>query len=295
MDAYSDYLNKDSSKYSTIPLLTALSQSKKDAQSTICPDYTQSLILWEELCIVYERLGKHREVLYVYVNVIRDYSTAEAYCISQIMDDTPFSNINERRDRVKSFLLHPHMATLSEKHIVILNNLLLLLLYLILERDILYTNAEENNTGSVTQDSVTLRQMACTREGVNQYISQFLLRYVSILNTKEVLNVLPDNYPLKYLAGYLQIVAKHSLFTKLKAKYEVSLLSKECLLYQLNSSGLKQRFVYINSARLCSICRKPLYSSTSAMYYSVFPSLTVAHFKCVSSNNLDPIRQVPFK
>mmetsp|Transcript_4064 Transcript_4064/g.9554 ORF Transcript_4064/g.9554 Transcript_4064/m.9554 type:complete len:1048 (-) Transcript_4064:234-3377(-) len=190
--------------------------------------------LYEEMVILYARLGLHKSVLQTYVHDLKDFNGAEKYCL-----DT--GGVNEG-EQVGTSGDNPGPAELLN---------LLLRIYL------------KNIDGDAPLDSEQSVQ--------SQYgLYQLLANCSEYLDPIETLKLIPEEMPLDTLSSYLETVMRACVSKRRNAQIVSKLVRAERLQTKLQHLEAKRKYFTIDTKTECAVCHKKIGDS----YFSAYPPKT---------------------
>jgi tetratricopeptide (TPR) repeat protein len=118
-----------------------------------------------------------------------------------------------------------------------------------------------------------------------------LERHAFVMPPAEVLEIIPQTFPVAKLARYLTRVSQHSIHRSRDLKIVKSLAKVENLNTRLSRISLQSRSVTIAKERTCPKCGHKI----GDRVFATFPNGTVVHFKCFSDKNVDPVSRIDFR
>ncbi|CAK9806752.1 Vam6/Vps39-like protein [Anthophora plagiata] len=204
--------------------------------------------LFEERAIILTRLGRHQQVLSIYINLLNDIEMATKYCDYVYTKYQDLSTADKQKqtngaDEVFTMLIQQLLKPDSE--------------------GVLMTVCSPETQRTLQPDL----EMAL----------ELLEKHASKINPLKALEVLPDTVPIGRIKHFLEVSLQEKLNARRGIQVLKSLLCAEHLQVQEQRMHYESQSVLMTEFNICSVCKKR-FGNQSA--FARYPSGDLVHYSC---------------
>ncbi|XP_031839789.1 vacuolar protein sorting 39 [Nomia melanderi] len=204
--------------------------------------------LFEERAIILGRLGRHQQVISIYINLLNDIPKAIEYCQNVYTKYQSLSNAEKQKQ------------TDGAEEI-----------YLILIQQLLKPDDKEV---LMTGCSPELQR---TAQPDLEMALQLLEKHASKINPLKALDVLPDTVPIGRIKHFLEVSLQEKLNNRRRMQVLKGLLYAEHLQVQEQRMHYESQSVLMTEFNICPVCKKR-FSNQSA--FARYPNGDIVHYSC---------------
>ncbi|XP_078041472.1 vacuolar protein sorting 39 [Augochlora pura] len=202
--------------------------------------------LFEERAIILGRLGRHQQVISIYVNLLNDIQKAIEYCHNVY---TKYQNNIEKQKQSDGA---------DEVYLMLIQQLLKPD-----DKGVLMTGCKPELQRTMQPDL----EMAL----------QLLEKHASKINPLKALDVLPNTVPIGRIKCFLEVSLQEKLNARRKMQMMKGLLYAEHLQVQEQRMHYESQSVLMTEFNICPVCKKR-FSNQSA--FARFPNGDIVHYSC---------------
>ncbi|KOC60066.1 Vam6/Vps39-like protein [Habropoda laboriosa] len=204
--------------------------------------------LFEERAIILGRLGRHQQVLSIYINLLNDIEKATQYCDKvytryQNLETADKEKQTDRADEVYSLLINQLLKPDSE--------------------EILMTVCSPEAQQTLQPDL----EMAL----------ELLEKHASKINPLKALEVLPDTVPIGRIKHFLEVGLQKNLNARRRIQVLKGLLHAEQLQVKEQRMHYESQSALMTELNTCSVCKKR-FGNQSA--FARYPNGDLVHYSC---------------
>ncbi|XP_017764075.1 PREDICTED: vam6/Vps39-like protein [Eufriesea mexicana] len=201
--------------------------------------------LFEERAIILERLGRHQQVISIYISLLNDIPKAIEYCYNV------YTRYKKNVDKQKQF------DGDDEVYALLIQQLL-----------------KPDNEGVLTGCNPEIQK---TAQPDLEMALQLLEEHASKINPLKALEVLPNTVPIGRIKHFLEVSLQETLNARRRVQVLKSLLYAEHLQVQEQRIHYESHNILMTEFNICPVCKKR-FGNQSA--FARYPNGDIVHYSC---------------
>ncbi|XP_024940137.1 vam6/Vps39-like protein isoform X2 [Cephus cinctus] len=205
--------------------------------------------LFEERAIILGRLGRHKQAISIYMNLLNDIPRAIQYCnnvYARFQNQTNADKVKQQHDGV------------DEVYVTLIQQLL-----------------KPDNEGVLMAGCSSKIQK--TAQPDLETALELLEEHASKINPLKALEVLPDSVPIGRIRHFLEASLQNNLNEKRRTQVLKGLLYAEHLQVQERRMHYESQSVLMTEFNICPVCKKR-FGNQSA--FARYPNGDIVHYSC---------------
>ncbi|XP_014212191.1 vam6/Vps39-like protein [Copidosoma floridanum] len=226
-----------------------LEKSQHYTPETVLRDFPFNC-LYEERAIILGRLGRHKQAVSIYINLLNDVPKAIQYC------NNVYARYQSQSQTEKS---KPANSSAAEVYITLIRQLL---------------NPNESDT---ELPSLVESQQARTALPDLETALELLEEHASKIEPIKAIEALPDSVPVGRIRHFLEASMQNNINEKRKMQVLKGLLYAEHLQVQEQRMHYESQSVLMTEFNICPVCKKR-FGKQSA--FARYPNGEIVHYSC---------------
>ncbi|KAK2588320.1 hypothetical protein KPH14_004337 [Odynerus spinipes] len=208
--------------------------------------------LFEERAIILGRLGRHQQVISIYINLLNDVPRAIQYCNNVYMKCHNENKADKQKQSDEA----------DDVYVMLINQLL-----------------KPDNEGALMAGCTT--EIQRTAQPDPEMALQLLEEHASKINPLKALEILPDTVPIGRIKRFLEVTLQNNLNTRRRTQVLKGLLYAEHLQVQEQRMHYESQSVLMTEFNICPVCKKR-FGNQSA--FARYPNGDIVHYSCQDHN-----------
>lgn len=226
-----------------------LQKSTHYTPETVLRDFPYEC-LFEERAIILGRLGRHKQAISIYINLLNDVPKAIQYC----------NNVYGKFESQSGADVNKQDGS-DEVHITLIQQLL----------------KPDNDGVSDLMMAGHVPEMQRTAQPDLETALELLEEHASKIKPLKVLEVLPDNVPIGRIKHFLEASLQNNINEKRRMQVLKGLLYAEHLQVQEQRMHYQSQSVLMTEFNVCPVCKKR-FGNQSA--FARYPNGDIVHYSC---------------